>query len=156
MKLALFLASTALVATFATFAPTASAESCPAQNVNLPDLDASLSADCSIEVTLFGDSACLWTQGSRTVRTANVVLTYYYCKGPPPSQPMDAPPACNIGGVEDTLTGSGVTVRDDCGIDVVLFSHIECAGPWIGTVEESVGPVHVVAYYCKGPDDPIG
>jgi hypothetical protein len=155
MKTALLLVSASLFAALGASAP-ASAESCPAQSVDLPDVDADLAPDCSLSVVLFGDMACLWTQGSKTVRTANLVLTYYYCQGPGVGQPADAPLACDVQGIQDALTGSGVFVNGDCTIDVVLFSAIECAGPWVGTVEETVGPVHFIAYYCKGPDDPIG
>ena len=46
-----------------------------------------------------------------------------------------------------------VAVHSDCTMDVTLFEGIICLGGAVGVRDEQVGPVHVVQYYCRSPNE---
>lgn len=46
-----------------------------------------------------------------------------------------------------------VAVHSDCTVDVTLFEGIICLGGAVGKRDETVGPVHLVQYYCRSPNE---
>jgi hypothetical protein len=150
----LLLACLLALATFAT-APTASADVCKDGKVDATLVDVYTFADCSVEVVVFEDLACLWGTEKHSTTVGPVTVSYYTCApgpGEPTTPPLVSP--CVDHQINLGLWGSYVALHADCTADVILFPNIICVGANVGRVDRTVGPVHVQVSFCKPPTPP--
>lgn len=133
-----------------TVPPASAEEACKDQKVDVTIVDVYAYADCTIEVVVFEDLACLWGTERHSKTFGPATVTYYECSSP--DTETQSAPACTEQGIySKLLMGSYVEVHSDCTVDVVLFPDIICVGPYGSTIRQTVGPVYVQASMCHPP-----